>query len=121
MSTHMTRLERVAFGLHAGNIIAAADREGVPYPCDNRLRRAWDGNPTSRERWTRIAQQILSEAPGIDLGAMTGTNSDRVLIQCQPRHCRTPAQRALDTATWVLTALLAGMAGAGFGYYFANL
>lgn len=117
----MTRLERVAFGLYTGNIIAAADREGVPYPCDSRLKRAWDGNPTSRERWTRCAELILAEVPGIDLGAMTGNSPGRVLISCKPRYCRTGPQRALDVATWALIVVLAGMMVAVAGFYFANL
>lgn len=117
----MTRLERVAFGLYTGNIMAAADREGLPFPCDQRVKRAWDGNPQSRERWTRCAEIILSEVPGIDLGAMTGTNPERVLISCKPRYCRTGPQRALDVATSALRAVLAGMLGAAAGYYLANI
>lgn len=116
----MNNIERVAYGLFAGNILNATDREKLPSPCGNRIRQAWDGNPRERERWINTAQAILENLKGIDLGSMTG-GSERVILSCPRKYCRTAPQRALDAVTTAIWIGISGAAGAYLGFYLANL
>jgi hypothetical protein len=116
----MNNLERVAYGLFAGNILNATDREKLPSPCGNRIRQAWDGNPRERERWMSTAELILANLKGIDLGSMTGSR-EPVTLTCPRRYCRTAPQRALDAVTTAIQIGLAGAGGAYLGFYLANL
>lgn len=111
----MTKLERVARGLYAANLITAAERVSVKPPCDVRIRRAWESNPREQTRWRATAEKILSEVPGIDLGAMTGEKPEPFLMACGRIDSERRWVRILDWMTIATIGILAGIAGTLFG------
>lgn len=111
----MTKLERVARGLYAANLITAAERVSVRPPCDVRIRRAWEANPREQSRWRGVAEKILSEVPGIDLGAMTGEKPEPFLMACGRLDRQRRWVRIIDWGTIVLLGILSGIAGSIIG------
>lgn len=116
----MTKHERVARGLYAANLITAAERVRVKPPCDVRINRAWDANPNEQKRWRRTAEAILSEVPGIDLGAMTGEKPEPFLMACGRLSREQRWSRVFDRLTIFLLGILGGMAGAMLGALIAQ-
>ena len=102
----MTHHESVAFGLYAGNLINAADREGVSIPCGARIREAWDNDSRARERWINTVDIIIN---GTDLTLSDLGSSKAEFSRVPLSRCKT----ALDVAT---ACLISGFLGVAITY-----
>lgn len=107
----MTHLESVAFALYAGNIINAADRNGVKVSCASRIRKAWDNDSRARERWVNVVQTIM-ERTDLNLVDLGGTNAELNRVPTRRK------MRALDVASLVV---IAAFLGTVTGYLLAQL